>query len=166
MKKCVFAGTFDPPTKGHTKIVETCLEIFDEVVVAVLVNTSKKCFFTVEERVELLEELYAGEKRVKVLSFDGAAVDLLEKENTRFYVRGVRNTVDFEYENADYFASRKLKDDLIEIYIPAEQDELHISSTLVRNSVRFGKEYRDYLPPQIADKVCRMSEEKYVRKAD
>lgn len=166
MKKCVFAGTFDPPTKGHDKIVKTCLEIFDEVVVAVLVNTSKKCFFTVDERVELLSELYSGEKRVKVIAFDGAAVDLLEKENTRFYVRGIRNTVDFDYENADYFASKKLKDDLIEIYIPAEQDELHVSSTLVRNSVRFRKEYRDYLPPEIADKVCQALEEKYVRKAD
>ena len=108
MKKCVFAGTFDPPTTGHKKTVDDCLKIFDEVVVAVMVNRSKTPLFTEKERAALFKKLYADEPRVKVTVFDGAAVDLLARENTPFYVRGVRNTVDFEYENADLYASRKL----------------------------------------------------------
>ena len=101
-----------------------------------MVNPEKKPYFTESERVLLLKALYPDEKRVKVRVFCGAAVDLLEEENTAFYVRGIRNTVDFEYENANFFASKKLKKDFVSIYFPAEQEDLHISSTLVRNSYK------------------------------
>lgn len=160
MKKCVFSGTFDPPTKGHEKVINTCLEIFDEVVVAVMVNPDKNPLFTESERRELLSKLYAGNDRVKVVVFDGAAVDLLERENTPFYVRGVRNTVDFEYENSNYFASKKLKEDLVEIYIPAEQENLQISSSLIRNSVKFKKAYSQYIPGAILQDLQKMLDKK------
>lgn len=158
MKKCVFAGTFDPPTTGHKNIIETCLKIFDEVVVAVMVNPDKKPLLSEAERERLLKILFKGEGRVKVCVFEGAAVDLLEREQTPFYVRGVRNTVDFEYENRDYFASKKLKKDLIEIYIPAEQENLQISSSLVRNSIRFKKEYSGYIPEAIMEELTKILE--------
>lgn len=162
MKKCVFAGTFDPPTAGHKYVVETCLKLFDEVVVAVLINPSKKTAFTVEERTRLLNKLFEGEKRVRVLSFDGAAVDLLERENTPFYVRGVRNTVDFEYENANFFANKKLKEDIVTIYIPAEQDGLHISSSLVKNSYAFKKDFSGYVPAEIYEDIEKLLKDKNV----
>lgn len=149
MKKCVFSGTFDPPTTGHEKVIQNCLSIFDEVVVAVMVNTGKTPLLSAEDRKFLLEKLFRGEKRVRVEIFGGAAVDLLERENTPFYVRGIRNTVDFEYENANFFANKKLKNDIITIYLPAEQDSLQISSTLVKNSVKFKKEYKEYVPAEI-----------------
>ena len=153
MKKCVFAGTFDPPTYGHKRVVENSLKIFDEVVVAILINPEKQTLFTVEERVALLKKLFAGEKRVRILSFDGAVVDLLERENTPFYVRGVRNTIDFDYENANFFANRKLKEDIVTIYFPAGQEELHISSSLVRNSFKFNKEFCEYIPKEIIEEI-------------
>lgn len=156
MKKCVFAGTFDPPTIGHKHIIDTCLELFDEVVVAIGVNTAKSPLLTVEERKELIEKLYECEKRVKCVTYDGATVDLLERENTRYYVRGVRNTVDFEYENANLFASKKLKKDIVTLYIPAEQENLHISSSLVRNSYRFKKEFSDYIPEKILPDLLKI----------
>ena len=162
MKKCVFAGTFDPPTNGHKRVVETCLKMFDEVVVAILINPEKKTLFTVEERISLLSKLFAGEKAVRVISFDGAAVDLLERENTPFYVRGVRNTVDFEYENANFFASKKLKGDIVTIYLPAEQEELHISSSLVRNSFTFNKDYSQYSPEEIYEDIKRLLKDKKI----
>lgn len=149
MKKCVFSGTFDPPTMGHKKVIDKCLEIFDEVVVAVMVNTDKKPLLSEEERKQLLEKMFSGENRIRVEIFEGAAVDILEKEGTPFYVRGVRNTIDFEYENANFFANKKLKSDIITIYIPAEQGDLQISSTLVKNSVKFHKDYADYMPEEI-----------------
>ena len=149
MKKCVFSGTFDPPTTGHKKVIETCLALFDEVVVAVMINTGKTPLLSEEQRKFLLEKLFENEKRVRVEIFEGAAVDILEKENTPFYVRGVRNTIDFEYENANFFANKKLKKDIITLYVPAEQDSLQISSTLVKNSVKFKKAYADYVPAEI-----------------
>ena len=162
MKKCVFAGTFDPPTTGHKNVIDTCLEIFDEVVVGVGINTAKTPMFSADERKALLEKLYGGEKRVRVVLFVGAAVDPLESENTRFYVRGLRNTVDFEYETADHFASKKLKKDLVTLYVPAEQESLHISSSLVRNSRKFKKDFLSYVPEKILSDVIRLMEEKNV----
>ncbi len=162
MKKCVFAGTFDPPTTGHKNVIDTCLEIFDEVVIGVGINTAKTPMFSADERKALLEKLYGGEKRVRVVLFVGAAVDLLESENTRFYVRGLRNTVDFEYETADHFASKKLKKDLVTLYVPAEQESLHISSSLVRNSRKFKKDFLSYVPEKILSDVIRLMEEKNV----
>lgn len=153
MKKCVFAGTFDPPTAGHKKVIDDCLKIFDSVVVAVMVNTDKAPCFTEEERAGLLEKLYKGDTRVKVVVFDGAVVDLLERENTVFYVRGIRNTTDFDYENMNMFANTRLKEDIVTVYLPARQDSLHISSTLVRNSVKFGKEFGDCIPEEIAEDI-------------
>lgn len=162
MKKCVFAGTFDPPTTGHRSVVDNCLKIFDEVVVAILINPEKKALFTVEDRIKLLQKLFKGEKMVRVISFEGAVVDLLEKEDTPFYVRGVRNTVDFEYENSNFFASKKLKKDLVTIYLPAEQEELHISSSLVKNSIKFNKDFSEYIPKEIYEDIKKLLRNKDV----
>ena len=162
MRKCVYAGSFDPPTSGHKDIIEKCLKIFDEVVVAIMVNPKKTPFLTVNERVYLIEKLYKNDSRVKVVAFEGAAVDLLEQEKTPFYVRGIRNTVDFEYENADMFASKKLKEDMITIYIPSEQNNLHISSSLARASVKFKKDCSELIPKEIYEDFLKITEKKYV----
>lgn len=153
MKKCVFAGTFDPFTIGHADTVEKCLTLFDEVVVAVAENKNKQCKFSSAEREKMIAAVYKGEARVRVLIWDGAIVDLLKKERTPFYVRGIRNYRDFDYETADFYASRKLDPDMITLYLPAEQEHLHISSTLVKNSIAFGKPYRDYLPAAVYEYI-------------
>ena len=159
MKKCVFAGTFDPPTSGHKAVAEACLKIFDGVVLAVMVNTKKRPLLSEEQRKSLLEKLFKDRPAVKTVIFEGAAVDLLKRENTVFYVRGVRGYADFEYETADYYASKKLMPELVEIYIPAEQDKLHVSSTLVKNSVKFKKDMFDYVPEEIRDDLSAMLED-------
>lgn len=162
MKKCVFSGTFDPPTSGHKAVVEQCLKLFDEVVVAVMVNTSKRPLLTEEQRVQLLCKLFAGDGRVKVVTFEGAAVDLLKREGTPFYVRGVRDCIDFEYENRNHYASKRLMPELVTIYIPCEQAHVHVSSTLVKNSIKFKKNYADLIPEGIYGDVTAMLEDKDV----
>ena len=149
MKKCVFAGTFDPFTAGHADTVEKCLRLFDEVVVAVAENRQKACMFSPKERAEMVLAVYQNEPRVHVLLWDGVIVDLLKRENTPFYVRGVRNTVDFEYENAAFYASRDLDGEFITLYIPAEKEHLHVSSTLVKNCIAFQKPFADYVPEAV-----------------
>lgn len=153
MKKCVFAGTFDPFTAGHADTVQKSLKLFDEVVIAVAENRKKQCFFSPQERVEMINAVYADEPRVRVMCWNGVIADLLELENTLFYVRGIRNTIDFEYETADFYASRKLNGEMIPIYIPAEQDLLHVSSTIVRNSIAFGKQYESYVPKAVYEYI-------------
>ena len=161
-RKCVFAGSFDPPTTGHERVIENCLKMFDEVVVAVMINPDKSPYFSEKERVSLLKTLFSGEKRVKIRTFSGAAVDLLKEENTPFYVRGIRNTVDFEYENANFFANKKLKSDIVTVYLPAEQQDLHISSSLVKNSIKFKKDYTEYIPEKIREELNKILESKNV----
>lgn len=149
MKKCVFAGTFDPFTVGHADTVAKCLKLFDEVIVAVARNSRKQNMFSAEERETMISAVYRNDPRVRVLIWDGAIVDLLRRENTPFYVRGLRNTVDFEYENADFYASRDFDQDMITLYIPAEQHNLHVSSTLVKNCLLFGKPFEQYVPHEV-----------------
>lgn len=153
MKKCVFAGTFDPFTVGHEDTVRKSLALFDEVIVALAENKQKHCMFSAAERESMIRAVFADEPRVRVIRWEGVIVDLLRQEGTVFYVRGIRNTVDFEYENADFYASRDLDDSLVTLYIPAEQRHLHISSTLVKNCIAFGKPYRDYVPAAVYDYI-------------
>lgn len=155
MKKCVFAGTFDPFTVGHEDTVRKCLALFDEVVVAVAENKQKRCMFPAQARVEMIRAVFADEPRVRVMRWEGVIADLLKREGTPFYVRGIRNTVDFEYENADFYASRDLDPSLITLYIPAEQKHLHVSSTLVKNCIAFEKPYREYVPAAVYEYMNR-----------
>ena len=149
MKKCVFAGSFDPLTLGHEQAILDCLQMFDEVVIAILVNPQKQPCFTVEQRMEMIRLAFPTEQRIKVISFTGTAAELLKQENTNVYVRGVRNTVDFEYENANFFASRKLNADMVAVYLPCRQEYLHISSSMVRNSLRFQTPIDEYVSKEI-----------------
>ena len=153
MKKCVFAGTFDPFTVGHEDTVRKCLALFDETVIAVARNQKKNCMFTAEERAEMIREVFQGEPRVRIIVWEGAVVDLLKAENTLIYVRGVRNAVDFEYENDDFFASRDLDKDMITVYIPAEQKYTHVSSSLVKNCIAFQKPYESYVPRAVYEAI-------------
>lgn len=158
MKSCIFAGTFDPFTSGHLDTVQKALTLFDRVIVAVAENKRKKTLFPSSDREKMIRAVFAGEDRVKVLVWEGAIVDLMHRENTRFYVRGLRNALDFEYENADFFASRDLDPDMVTLYIPSEQKNMHISSTLVKNCVAFSKPFRQYVPEAvyhfISQKLC------------
>ena len=148
-KKCIFSGTFDPPTLGHQAVVQAAKEIFDEVVVAVMVNPDKKPFFTDEQRAEMLKLTFGEDKRIRILFFQGTAAELMEREGTCFYVRGIRNTVDFEYENANFFATKKLNPKATAIYLPCPQELLHVSSSMVRNSLKFGTPIDEYVTAEV-----------------
>ncbi len=148
-KKCVFAGTFDPPTLGHKGTIDDCLRLFDEVVVAVMVNPKKQPCFTAEERKEMLSLMFPNEKRIKIIEYSGTAVDLLKTENTNIYVRGIRNGIDLDYENADFYASQTFDKELLTVYLPCRQELLHVSSSIVRNALTFGKPIDEYVTKEV-----------------
>ena len=149
MRKCVFAGTFDPVTKGHENLIEQCLRMFDEVVVAIMVNPNKQPYFTLEQRKEMLKIALGENDKIRVVEHAGTVAELLKKEGTPFYVRGIRNTVDFEYENANYFASKRLNADMLPIYLPCPQELLHVSSSMVRSSLQFETPISDYVSESV-----------------
>lgn len=152
-KKCVFAGSFDPPTLGHKALIETCCELFDEVVVAMLDNPAKRPCFPLEQRKEMLRLTVGNQPNLTVKEYWGTIAELLQKENTKFYVRGIRNTVDFEYENANFFASKKLNADMVAIYLPCPQELLHVSSTMVRNSLHFKTPIDGYVTKEVEEYI-------------
>lgn len=153
-KKCVFAGTFDPPTVGHKKIVEDCLALFDEVVVALMINPDKTPAFSVEEREEMLR-LTLPSDRVKLVRFQGTAAELLERENTPFYVRGIRNSTDFDYETANYYATKRLNAEVVPVYLPCPQELLHVSSSVVRTLMQFHKPLDGYVTEEVKEYISR-----------
>ena len=156
-KKCVFAGTFDPPTLGHEALINDCLKLFDEVVVAILVNPAKTPCFTVEERKEMLALAFGKEGRVRVVAFEGTVAELMERENTNVYVRGIRNGTDLDFENANFYASCKLNKDITAVYLPCRQHLLHVSSSMVRNSLHFGTPIDEYLSPAVKEYVRKIT---------
>ena len=149
IKKCVFAGTFDPPTLGHKALIEECLKLFDEVVVAIMVNPQKQPYFTLEERAEMLALTVKNNPRVRIVSTAGTVAELLQKENTKFYARGIRNSIDLDYENANFYASKKLDPDLTAVYLPCPQELLHVSSSMVRNSLKFHTPIEEYVTKEV-----------------
>ena len=145
LKKCVFAGTFDPPTLGHEALIKDCLKMFDEVVVAIMVNPAKKPCFTVEERKEMLALTFGDDSRVRMVEFSGTVAELLAQERTDVYVRGIRNGTDLDFENANFYASCKLDENITAVYLPCRQNLLHVSSSMVRNSLYFGTPIDEYV---------------------
>ena len=152
-RKCIFAGSFDPVTKGHEALIGQCLMLFDEVVVAILVNPVKKPLFSLEQRKEMLRLALGENERIRIIAFEGTIAELLKKEQTPFYVRGIRNTVDFEYENANYFASKRLNADMVPVYLPCPQELLHISSSMVRSSLHFKTPISDYVSEGVEEYI-------------
>ena len=151
-RKCVFAGTFDPPTLGHEAIIRDCLQAFDEVVIAVMVNPQKQPAFSVEERMQMLA-LITDSPRVRIISFSGTVAQLLKAENTKFYVRGIRNGTDLDFENANFYATKKLDKDIIAIYMPCPQELLHVSSSMVRNSLKFQTPIDEYVSKEVREYI-------------
>ena len=153
IKKCVFAGTFDPPTLGHKALIEECLKLFDEVVVAIMLNPQKQPYFTLEQREEMLALTVNNNPRVRIVSTVGTVAELLQKENTKFYVRGIRNSIDLDYENANFYASKKLDPDLTAVYLPCPQELLHVSSSMVRNSLKFHTPIDEYVTKEVKEYI-------------
>ena len=160
MRKCVFAGTFDPPTVGHKDIALKCLELFDEVVVAVLINPNKHPMLEIEEREILLKKVFKNYKNVKVLAFSGLLVDLLRQENTKFYVRGIRNSTDYDYETLENYINSDMYNELITLYFPTRQELLHISSSLVKDAINFGMDVDKYIPEEIRDDLNALTKKR------
>lgn len=151
MKKAVFAGTFDPITKGHEKVIETCANLFDSVIVAICVNAEKHTFFNVETRLKMLKAVCLKYNNVEVLYHEGMLVDLMKQKGATYTVRGVRNDTDYAYENYMHFVNKSLHPDITTLFIPCEKEYVSISSTAVRNAIKDGGDLSTYLSKEVID---------------
>lgn len=149
MKKAVFAGTFDPITKGHERVIEKASELFDEVIVAVCVNPNKTSLFSKQIRLEMIKFAVNKYANVKAVIHDGLVVDLMKKEGAVYYVRGVRNNTDYLYENDMYFQNKELYPELVTMYFPCEKDLLDVSSTKVRDVLKNNGDLTPFLSNEV-----------------
>ena len=150
MRTCVFAGTFDPFTNGHAYIVDKCLETFDKVIVAVGVNVDKKPYFTDDERVQAIKEVYADNERVSVKKYDGMLVDFMKKEGIKVTVRGLRNEDDYKYETTMARYNEDMYPEIITVYIPAPTNLTYVSSTAIKNLIDLNTSFDSYVPEKAA----------------
>jgi len=151
MKRAVFPGSFDPITLGHVDIIERALPLFDEIILAIGINLDKKYMFSLEERVRFLEETFKGESKILVKTYNGLTVDFCLKEKAAFILRGLRNTIDLEFEKTIGQTNYRLAG-IETVFLISSPGKSHISSTVVRDIKKHGGDYSILVPDAVPDK--------------
>ena len=145
----LFAGSFDPFTRGHEAVVEEALRLFDEVVIGVGENVSKKGLLSVDDRCRLIEDVYADNERVRVAKYSTLTGDFAHEVGATVLVRGVRNTIDFEFERTIEATNRNLFPELTTVLLVTPAEYMHISSSTVRELLAFDRKVDELLPSKI-----------------
>lgn len=141
----VFPGTFDPFTIGHESLVRRGLLLMDKIIIAIGVNDTKESYFSLEKRIEMIRELYKDEPRVSVQSYNTLTIEFAEKAGARYILRGIRSVIDFEYEKKIADMNRTISG--IETFVLFTEPALnHVSSSLVRELLRYGRDVSSFIP--------------------
>lgn len=145
MKRALFPGTFDPFTIGHYSVVKRALSFMDEIIIGIGINEKKRTYFSTEERVAMIQQLYVDEPRIRVEAYNSLTIDFANDHDVQFIVRGIRTVRDFEYEETIADINRKLAG-VETILLFTEPELTSISSTVVRELLQFGKDVTPFLP--------------------
>lgn len=153
MRVGIYPGSFDPLTYGHLDIIERALKICDKLVVGILVNSSKNCLFSVEERIDILKECCRDFNTIDVISFGGLLVDYCKDNGVNFIVRGLRAVSDFEYEITLASINRRLAPDVETIFLMGRDENLFVASSLVKEVASFRGDISTLVPPLVASRI-------------
>ena len=155
MTRVLYLGSFDPITKGHMNVIKQASGLFDEVIVAVLQNSSKKTgLFSIEERLEIIKELYKEVNNIKVVSGSGAAVDIAMLYKCRAIVRGLRGLSDYDYEVSLNYINKDISNGEVNtICLFADIDYQFISSSVVKEVFNLDKDISNYVDPLVKKKM-------------
>ncbi len=150
MKKAVFPGSFDPITRGHLNILERSIPLFDEIILAVGVNSAKTSMFSIEKRLKCLELVAAKFANVKVHTFEGLTSDFCANQGAKWLIRGVRNGGDFEYERTIAQMTKSLNAELETVILFTDPEFAHIHSNVVREILRNGGDASAFIPEALS----------------
>ena len=155
MTKVLYPGSFDPMTKGHMNIVEQASDLFDEVIIAVMQNPLKKSgLFTLEERMEIIKELYQRMNNVKVISASGAAVDVALLNECKAIIRGLRSLSDYDYEVQLQQMNKEISDNKVNtICLFADKEYQFVSSSMVKEVLNLDKDISRYVDPIVRERM-------------
>lgn len=151
--KVIFAGSFDPVTLGHLNVIHRASCLFEEVIVGVLYNSSKKALFTSEERIEMLNELLYNVENVKVEQFEGLLVDYVKIKNADAVLRGLRTPADFEYERQLALLNRSLNPNLETVFLVTDIRYSYVSASFAREVASYGGDVSGLVPPNVAERL-------------
>ena len=146
LRKAVFPGSFDPITTGHVDLVQRALPLFDQIIVAIGVNSQKQTLFDVVLRKQWIEKVFAHEPRVRVDIFEGLTVHFCKKVGAHYLIRGLRNASDFDYEKTISQLNHIVGENVETVFLISRPEFSHISSTIVREIIKGGGDARPFLP--------------------
>ena len=155
MTKVLYPGSFDPMTKGHMNIVEQASDLFDEVIIAVMQNPLKKSgLFTLDERMEIIKELYQRMNNVRVISASGAAVDVALLNECKVIIRGLRSLSDYDYEVQLQQMNKEISDNKVNtICLFADKEYQFVSSSMVKEVFNLDKDISRYVDPIVRERM-------------
>ncbi len=158
MRRAVYPGSYDPVTNGHLDIIERAAKVFDEVVIAVMINKSKQTLFTVEERTDMLREVTSHLPGVRVDSWHGLLVQYCEQHGIKAIVKGLRAVSDFDYELQMAQMNQQLSG-IDTLFMPTSPAYSFLSSSLVKEVAKYGGDVTHLLPPKIHERlITRLAE--------
>lgn len=146
---CLFPGTFDPVTLGHTDIIDRSLNLFDKIVVGIGINAAKAPMFTADQRKIWFEEIYKDQPKVEVAIYDGLTIHFCESIGANYILRGIRYVSDFEYEKTIADANRTMNRNIETYFLTGEPKYTSVASTIVRDIIRNGGDARPFLPEAV-----------------
>ena len=149
-RTAVFPGSFDPITKGHESIIRRAVPLFDHIVVAIGENAEKKSYFTLEQRMEWIKAVFAGEPAISVVTYKGLTVELCKKMNAGFLLRGLRTSADFEFERSIGQINKNLDPDIETVFLLTLPEYVMVTSSIVREVHKHGGNIEQFIPEQIS----------------
>jgi pantetheine-phosphate adenylyltransferase len=154
-KRAVYPGMFDPVHNGHLDVIQRSLQIFDELIVAVVANPSKEPLFSVKERLEMIDEATTSlHSNFRIVAFDGLLIDLVAREHADCIVRGIRAVSDFEYEFQMALMNRKLRATVETVFLMPHEKYTYISSRLIKEVASFGTSVAGLVPPIVEKRLA------------
>ena len=146
-QRAIYPGTFDPMTKGHVDLIERACKLFDEIVIAIAASEAKNPLFTLDERIQIAEKIFASNDKVKVVGFSGLLVDLAKDNDAKILIRGLRVVADFEYEFQLANMNRAMMPELESVFLTPKEQYSYISSSLVKEICKMGGDVSEFVDP-------------------